>query len=304
VISYPFTASGGSVSQPVWVDDPATGGKASYRFVITNPGDYVVDVTVDAPDVNRNSFFVNIDGEPAAPMMIWDIAITKGFEKRAASWRGQGTEDKNQFVPRVFTLAAGEHELIVRGREGETRLDRIGLEPFVPATPTPTHTTTAAPAPRGSDVTMHGKVYDALAGYSKGIAGARLTLTMCLPGNPRTWTDADGNYRLVVSGPDLDACLQTMLQVKANEYSPLSLVIAAPGLRADPHRDIAMLPKGKLLGDVNADGAVNLFDLVIVSSAYDPQAPASDPSADVNSDGQVDLFDLVEVSSNYGSTSP
>ncbi len=55
--------------------------------------------------------------------------------------------------------------------------------------------------------------------------------------------------------------------------------------------------------DANADGEVDLFDLVIVSSAYGPNEPATDPRADVNDDGIVDLFDLVLVSSRYGSTS-
>ena len=52
--------------------------------------------------------------------------------------------------------------------------------------------------------------------------------------------------------------------------------------------------------DADGDGVVDLFDLVIVSSAYNPFEPASDPRADINGDGVVDLFDLVLVSSNYG----
>jgi len=285
-----------------------------------------VDVEVDAPDVSRNSFYVNVDGEPSTPMMIWDVPITKGFEKRAASWRGRGTEDSNEFVPRVFALTAGEHELIVRGREGETRFDRISLERFVPppptstptdtatptpthtVAPTPTHTPTTVPAPRSNDVMLYGKVYDALAGYDTGIVGARVSLAKCLPGNPRTDTDADGNYSLIVSGPELDACFQIMLQVKASGYSSLSVVIPAPGLRAEPRRDIALMPKAKwepqALGDVNGDQVVNLFDLVVVSSAYDPEGLAPSSAADVNGDGVVDLFDLVGVSSNYGATYP
>ncbi len=359
VIFPPFTVSNGTVFQSTWTDDPVAGGKASYRFVVTEPGDYVVNAVVDAPDLGRNSFHVNIDGEPTTPIMIWDIPITRGTEKRPASWRGRGSEDNNEFVPRVFALTAGEHELIVRGREGETRIDRISLEPFVPptATPTvtpvpptptetslpptdtptvtpvpptptetllpptdtptvtpvppealPTSTPTVAPEPRGGDVTIYGKVYDALAGYDTGIVGARVSLAKCLPGNPRTDTDADGNYSLIVSSPELEACFQIMLQVKASGYSSLSVVIPAPGLRTEPRRDIALMPKAKwepqALGDVNGDQVVNLFDLVVVSSAYDPEGLAPSSAADVNGDGVVDLFDLVGVSSNYGATYP
>lgn len=57
-------------------------------------------------------------------------------------------------------------------------------------------------------------------------------------------------------------------------------------------------------GDANGDCVINLFDLVIISSAYSPSGPVTDPDADVNKDGVVDLFDLVLVSSNYGLSCP
>lgn len=67
----------------------------------------------------------------------------------------------------------------------------------------------------------------------------------------------------------------------------------------------ALLPDLTLRsGDVNSDCAVNLFDLVLVSAAYNPGGPVSDPRADLNIDGEVDLFDLVLVSSNYGLNCP
>lgn len=56
--------------------------------------------------------------------------------------------------------------------------------------------------------------------------------------------------------------------------------------------------------DANGDGIVDLFDLIIVSTAYDPSGPVSDPRADVNEDGVVNLFDLVTVSTHYGSLWP
>jgi len=74
--------------------------------------------------------------------MIWDIDITSGFEERTVSWRGSGTYDANEFVPKVFSLSAGEHELIVRGREGDTRLDQVRVAAFLAVTPTPTPTPT------------------------------------------------------------------------------------------------------------------------------------------------------------------
>lgn len=149
-ISAPFTVSNGYVSQPVETD-LASGGKASFTFNISVPGNYIVKAILDAPDAGSNSVFINIDGEPADPTMIWDITPTQGFQERTASWRGNGTPDVNEFTPKVFTLSAGRHELLIRGRERNVRLDRISLEqlptPTVPPTATPSPTSTVTPVP-------------------------------------------------------------------------------------------------------------------------------------------------------------
>jgi beta-lactamase superfamily II metal-dependent hydrolase len=52
--------------------------------------------------------------------------------------------------------------------------------------------------------------------------------------------------------------------------------------------------------DANSDGMVDIFDLVIVASAYNPHGSVSDLRADVNGDSVVDLFDLVLVAGDYG----
>jgi hypothetical protein len=80
---------------------------------------------LNAPSTSSNSLFVNIDGEPVSPTAIWDIPVTSGFEDRVVSWRGNGTVDANQFVPMVFELAAGNHTLVLLGREKDVQIDSI-----------------------------------------------------------------------------------------------------------------------------------------------------------------------------------
>ena len=74
------------------------------------------------------------------------------------------------------------------------------------------------------------------------------------------------------------------------------------GFAADVVFDTATLigPDGSPLTpwDVNADGTVNLFDLVLVASAFGQSG--TNLISDVNSNGTVDVFDLVIIGSHFG----
>lgn len=123
-----FVATNHNVSQSIETANPSLGGRASYLFTVTNPGEYIVSANVNAPDDAHNSFFIDIDSEPTAPTMIWDIVrYTNGFQSRTACWRGNGTFDKPQFSPILFTLYTGIHELVIRGREVNTFLSTITI---------------------------------------------------------------------------------------------------------------------------------------------------------------------------------
>lgn len=59
----------------------------------------------------------------------------------------------------------------------------------------------------------------------------------------------------------------------------------------------------KLLGDINGDGKVDIFDIVLAADAYGttPGDPLWNPDADVApAFGLVDIFDIVTVGSRYG----
>ncbi|MBW2990902.1 right-handed parallel beta-helix repeat-containing protein [Candidatus Woesearchaeota archaeon] len=128
-ITSPFIVSNDYIYQTSGTELPES-GRASYTFSIDNAGDYIIKILVNARDGGSNSVFINIDAEPTSPYMICDMDLTSGFEERTISWRGDGTFDNNEFVPKVFTLSAGEHELILRGREGQTQIDKIIIESY------------------------------------------------------------------------------------------------------------------------------------------------------------------------------
>ena len=132
-ISAPFELAGGVVSQAVVTTQPDRGGRAAYRFTVGEAGDYVVSMEVDAPDDGADSLFVNVDGEPTTPRMIWAIRPwTDGFQRLTVSWLGEGTTTQPEFRPARFGLSAGEHTLVIRGREAGVRFRSIVITPFVP----------------------------------------------------------------------------------------------------------------------------------------------------------------------------
>lgn len=59
-------------------------------------------------------------------------------------------------------------------------------------------------------------------------------------------------------------------------------------------------------GDVNSDGVVNIFDLVLVGSAFltTPSSPNWNPNADINNDKTVNILDIVVVGVNFGKVDP
>jgi len=132
-----LAATNAYISQAVTTDLPGS-GEAVCGFNITSAGNYTLSAWINAPSDAANSLYVNVDGQPTDPTMIWDIPVTAGFTNQLVSWRGTGSYTNNQFVPKVFSLTAGVHQLIVRGRESNTQLGTITLTPYVAPPPPPT----------------------------------------------------------------------------------------------------------------------------------------------------------------------
>jgi len=61
-----------------------------------------------------------------------------------------------------------------------------------------------------------------------------------------------------------------------------------------------------LLGDVNGDGWVDIYDAIILAGAYNsvPGSPTWNPNADINNDGIVDIYDAIILANHYGQHYP
>jgi hypothetical protein len=135
--SLEFEAENGRITAPFVVRDGyivqdkqtrlSESGQAVYEFDLPKAGKYALKAIVNAPGDGSDSVYINMDKRPTTSM-IWDIPWTQGFEERTLVMRGKSST-------KVFDLKAGNHELIIRGREANTQIDRIWLVPVKTNTP-------------------------------------------------------------------------------------------------------------------------------------------------------------------------
>jgi hypothetical protein len=133
-ITAPMVSAGGAIRQNASTT-LLNSGSAVYNFTVSKAGNYCVSALVNAPNSGENAFYVNIDTQPTAPLMIWDIPKTSGFANRVVSWRGNGNGNpaNDQYPRKTFSLAAGFHQLIIRGKNANTALQSISIYAAPPA---------------------------------------------------------------------------------------------------------------------------------------------------------------------------
>lgn len=144
--SLTFAGDAGSIRAPYQTDGSnhvyqttdttlSGSGEVAYAFTIVDAGDYTVVINVKAEASDSNSMYVAIDAEPIDPNNIWDISpLTSGFQNRTVGWRGTGISIP-EFPIKYFTLSAGVHTLIIRGREANTYIGQITITPAIVSPP-------------------------------------------------------------------------------------------------------------------------------------------------------------------------
>ncbi len=116
-ISSPFILTNGFVFQPLQTT-VTNGGRAVYSFTVPSTGQYAISAVVEAPTQHVASVCINVDAEPNSPETRWEIPARSCI---ATNWvSAPGTVG-----PKWFSLASGEHQLIIRGTEPNVKLSRI-----------------------------------------------------------------------------------------------------------------------------------------------------------------------------------
>ena len=112
-------------SQGRYVSSSAySSGAVSLNFSAPVSDVYVIWCRVLSPANNKDSFFVSVDGGPED---IYDTAQgtwSSDWQWTVVNGRA-GTNQPLTLNPRTFSLAAGNHTVVFRDREYETKLDKI-----------------------------------------------------------------------------------------------------------------------------------------------------------------------------------
>ena len=154
VVGNDAAASGGQyVHAPpgsgYWDTVTGNGNRADYCFQVTTAGVYRIRGWVYAAQSSTNSFFVQVDGSPAAGYL-WDVRLNTAYLTDYVNDRQAVVVD-----PVEVSLGVGDHSLTVFMREDGTRLDKLELElvsASLSAPPAPTEiapSATATPIPTG-----------------------------------------------------------------------------------------------------------------------------------------------------------
>jgi hypothetical protein len=112
---------------------------------------------------------------------------------------------------------------------------------------------------------------------------------------PPVTTTSEGTYSIVNSVPSG----QHVIKAEKPGYLSASGYLEM----GDEAATQTMPPVTLLAGDLNADGVINLFDLVLISTLLGNEDTESLRS-DLNADGAVNLFDLVLVGNNLDTGGP
>jgi hypothetical protein len=102
--------------------DADSEGMALYDFSVPTAGSYVIWARVYGPSSSSDSTFVLIDN---GTQDIFDMAEDNHGVWQWKPVNGRGSGGPLTLNPRLFPLAAGQHRLIIRGREAGARIDKL-----------------------------------------------------------------------------------------------------------------------------------------------------------------------------------
>lgn len=106
-------------------------------YIYPTAADYKILGSVNAPNTWTNSFYIDIDNDPAADETKgWHLDVTSGYETQYARW---GTFEQPDLYesPKIWTLTQANHIVYIREREASTLIQSIKFYEDSAVTPGP-----------------------------------------------------------------------------------------------------------------------------------------------------------------------
>lgn len=139
LVEDPFTTNAAGYISQSFQSGPEGGGTLLIGFNLPSNSTIRLRASIEATNTAQDSFYIAIDGQPVNTFVegysnsnTWDILpltdVGAGFQDRYVHLRGNGTFNAPQFYSNVWTLAAGNHYVQVRGREANCRLATLTVE--------------------------------------------------------------------------------------------------------------------------------------------------------------------------------
>jgi PKD repeat protein len=128
--------------------------------------------------------------------------------------------------------------------------------------------------------------------------------TMSRPGCNGTHYPPILNYTWDFGGNNFTSVENTTITHEYKTYGDFNVTLKvtdANGLSSNVTKTVRVRVIG-LIGDVNGDGMVDIYDAILVAASYGSSlgGPNWNSNADFNSDGMVDIYDAIMLSGNFG----
>ncbi len=275
-----------TVSIPPSCSVPTTLGVVTQTVSVPAGSTYHVWSRIMAPDTTNNSYYLQIDG--GCPILVGDSTSIP-----ANAWTWLDYQGGSTTTHTSATLTAGNHTLTMIGHEAGVKLDRVLLlsDTCVPSgngqncsdstPPTVQITSPTASQTVSGSVNIAATVADNSGGsglqkveylIDNGLLATQTTGPFQTAWN--TALTADGSHAVNVRATDI-----------AGNVSTGTVTVTVANNTAG------------IVGDLNSDGHVNIFDLSLLLSKWGSPTPGS---SDLNNDGKVDLTDLSLLLSHFG----
>jgi hypothetical protein len=247
-------------------------GTSALTVSTTASGTYHVWSRIMAPDTINNSFYLQIDSGCAV-----NVGDSSGILPN--SWQWVNYQDGN--ISTTFDVsfaAAGNHNFTLTGREPGVNVDKILLT-----------SDSCVPSGDGSNcqsggggvpiVMLTANPTNIASGASSNLSWSSSNATTC---------SASGGW----TGTKSTSGTQSVSPTSTTTYN-----LTCTGVGGSASDSTVVTVGSSVLGDLNNDGSVNVFDLSTLLSQYGQTGSGN--VADINKDGTVNVTDLSILLSHY-----